>query len=266
MTNRDELAQDLLECFEDFQVNAPQPGGSTAANKYVADKLADAIADGIDRGAGRAWQGKATAEQLNAIPLEDRHGGDMWLCTDGGTLNGQTPITVPPNTVVIWNGDSWSEFIHVDLSAYATKAETVAMVSVEASARVAGDTALQRSIDEHASRTDNPHQVTAAQVGAATLSDVSEAIGLHNGSDSAHSDIRDGLATEITDREGADAEIITSLEDETTARRLGDELLQQQIDEVAVQTDWEQGDATKLDYLKNKPIPITQADIDALFI
>ena len=177
MTNRDELAQDLLECFEDFQVNAPQPGGSTAANKYVADKLADAIADGIDRGAGRSWQGKATAEQLNAIPLEDRHGGDMWLCTDGGTLNGQTPITVPPNTVVIWNGDSWSEFIHVDLSAYATKAETVARVSVEASARVAGDTALQRSIDEHASRTDNPHQVTAAQVGAATESYVDAAVG-----------------------------------------------------------------------------------------
>lgn len=177
MTNRDELAQDLLECFEDFQVNAPQPGGSTAANKYVADKLADAIADGIDRGAGRSWQGKATAEQLNAIPLEDRHGGDMWLCTDGGTLNGQTPITVAPNTVVIWNGDSWSEFIHVDLSAYATKAETVAMVSAEASARFAGDTALQRSIDEHASRTDNPHQVTAAQVGAATESYVDAAVG-----------------------------------------------------------------------------------------
>lgn len=177
MTNRDELAQDLLECFEDFQVNAPQPGGSTAANKYVADKLADAIADGIDRGAGRSWQGKATAEQLNAIPLEYRHGGDMWLCTDGGTLNGQMPITVPPNTVVVWDGDSWSDFIHVDLSAYATKAETVAMVSVEASARVAGDAALQRSIDEHASRTDNPHQVTAAQVGAATESYVDAAVG-----------------------------------------------------------------------------------------
>ena len=177
MTNRDELAQDLLECFEDFQVNAPQPGGSTAANKYVADKLADAIADGIDRGAGRSWQGKATAEQLNAIPLEDRHGGDMWMCTDGGTLNGQTPITVPPNTVIVWDGDSWSEFIHVDLSAYATKAEVVTMVSVEASARVAGDAALQRSIDEHASRTDNPHQVTAAQVGAATESYVDAAVG-----------------------------------------------------------------------------------------
>lgn len=172
MTNRDELAQDLLECFEDFQVNAPQPGGSTAANKYVADKLANAIADGIDRGAGRAWQGKATVEQLNAIPLKDRHGGDMWLCTNGGMLYGQVPITVLPNTVVVWDGDYWSEFIHVDLSAYATKAEVMSMVSAEASSRVAGDNALHRSIDAHASRTDNPHQVTAAQVGAATPDDL----------------------------------------------------------------------------------------------
>lgn len=266
MTNRDELAQDLLECFEDFQVNAPQPGGSTAANKYVADKLADAIADGIDRGAGRSWQGKATAEQLNAIPLEDRHGGDMWLCTDGGTLNGQTPITVPPNTVVIWNGDSWSEFIHVDLSAYATKAETVAMVSVEASLRSAGDAALQGSIDSHTSRTDNPHQVTAAQVGAATASDISSAIAAHNTSGSAHNDIREGLATEIADRTDADAEIITSLEDETTARRLNDELLAQQIDEVAVQTDWNEDDSNSLAFLKNRPSAISNLEIEALFI
>ncbi|MBO7550641.1 MAG: hypothetical protein J6T62_04175 [Fibrobacter sp.] len=63
-----------------------------------------------------------------------------------------------------------------------------------------------------------------------------------------------------------DAEIITTLEDETAVRQINDDLLQQQIEEVAVQTDWEQGDETKLDYLKNKPIPITQADIDAIFI
>lgn len=74
------------------------------------------------------------------------------------------------------------------------------------------------------------------------------------------------IATEISDRTDADAEIITSLEDETTARRLNDELLQQQIEEVAVQTDWEQDDAMALDYLKNKPTSITEAEIEALFI
>lgn len=76
----------------------------------------------------------------------------------------------------------------------------------------------------------------------------------------------EAIATEISDRTDADAEIITSLEDETTARRLNDELLQQQIEEVAVQTDWEQDDAMALDYLKNKPTSITEAEIEALFI
>lgn len=76
----------------------------------------------------------------------------------------------------------------------------------------------------------------------------------------------EAIATEISDRTDADAEIITSLDDETTARRVNDELLQQQIEEVAVQTDWEQDDAMALDYLKNKPTTITDAEIEALFI
>lgn len=76
----------------------------------------------------------------------------------------------------------------------------------------------------------------------------------------------EAIATEISDRTDADAEIITSLEDETTARRVNDELLQQQIEDVAVQTDWEQDDAMALDYLKNKPTTITDTEIEALFI
>ena len=76
----------------------------------------------------------------------------------------------------------------------------------------------------------------------------------------------EAIATEISDRTDADAEIITSLEVETKARRENDELLQQQIEEVAVQTDWEQDDVMALDYLKNKPTTITDADIEALFI
>lgn len=76
----------------------------------------------------------------------------------------------------------------------------------------------------------------------------------------------EAIATEISDRTDADAEIITSLDDETTARRVNDELLQQQIEEVAVQTDWDQDDELSLDYIKNKPTAITDADIEALFI
>lgn len=53
---------------------------------------------------------------------------------------------------------------------------------------------------------------------------------------------------------------------EASAREIGDELLAMQIEEASAQTDWDQGDASKIDYLKNKPIPITEVDIDALFI
>lgn len=74
------------------------------------------------------------------------------------------------------------------------------------------------------------------------------------------------IATEISELTDADAEIITSLEDEKTARRVNDELLRQQIEDVAVQTDWEQDDVMALDYLKNKPTTITDAEIEALFI
>lgn len=74
-------------------------------------------------------------------------------------------------------------------------------------------------------------------------------------------------------RTDADAEISTSLEEEKKARHANDELLQQQIEDVAVQieavavqTDWAQDDAMAIDYLKNKPTTITDAEIAALFI
>ena len=79
-------------------------------------------------------------------------------------------------------------------------------------------------------------------------------------------DNAEAIATEITDRTDKDAEIITSLEYETTARRRGDELLQQQIEEVAVQTNWDEDDSSSPAYLQNRPAPITKAEIDALFI
>lgn len=235
---------------------------SVASSDEAMVNIAKPIAKAIHDGSDFEIKGSATVAEIGA--MQDVRPGDIWAMKDSGTVfnSDGTTLVVTAGDLIRWDGRKWSTLLHIDLTGYVKDEDLASSIAVV----TASIAAVQASVTAHASRTDNPHQVTAAQVGAATLSDVSEAIGLHNGSDSAHSDIRDGLATEITDREGADAEIITSLEDETTARRLGDELLQQQIDEVAVQTDWEQGDATKLDYLKNKPIPITQADIDALFI
>lgn len=74
------------------------------------------------------------------------------------------------------------------------------------------------------------------------------------------------LQDEASTREDADAEIITSLEDETEARRLNDELLSQQIEEVAVQTDWNEDNTQSLAYLKNHPTAISDLEIEALFV
>ena len=62
------------------------------------------------------------------------------------------------------------------------------------------------------------------------------------------------------------AKIKREVGDEASAREIGDELLDMKIEEASAQTDWDQGDSSKVDYLKNKPTPITDADIDALFI
>ena len=62
------------------------------------------------------------------------------------------------------------------------------------------------------------------------------------------------------------AENAEAIATEISERLVNDELLQQQIEDVAVQTDWEQDDVMALDYLKNKPTTITDAEIEALFI
>lgn len=74
------------------------------------------------------------------------------------------------------------------------------------------------------------------------------------------------LTDEVYARETADGEIINSLEDETSARRLNDELLAQQIEDVAVQTDWNEDNSQSLAFLKNRPSAISNLEIEALFI
>ena len=37
------------------------------------------------------------------------------------------------------------------------------------------------------------------------------------------------------------------------------------IEEISVQTDWEESDDTSLKFLKNKPVPISNSEIEGLF-
>lgn len=105
-----------------------------------------------------------------------------------------------------------------------------------------------------------------AETLAAANSYTNESVASHNVNPDAHPDIRQAIVDEAAARDEADGEIINSLEDETAARRINDQLLEQQIAEVAVQTDWNEDDSSSLAYLRNRPPAISTLEIEALFI
>lgn len=119
-------------------------------------------------------KGVATVEDLST--MTGMKTGDTWAVSDSGTLPDGQHLSA--GDLVRWTGNHWKIIFHIDLSYYATKdelddavsqlrTEITNAVSSEAGLRVSGDAALQDSIDTHTGRTDNPHSVTAAQVGAA---------------------------------------------------------------------------------------------------
>lgn len=78
------------------------------------------------------------------------------------------------------------------ISAAALRSDTVYVDGVE-QGKISGgggavgvDSVAREAIDTHVEDTDNPHEVTPEQIGAATLGDITE----HNIADDAHDDIR----------------------------------------------------------------------------
>ena len=135
---------------------------SDEAMERIAEPIARAICDGVDF----SIKGTATVAEINA--MQDMEDGDTWAVTDAGTITNsdETTVEVTAGDLVRWDGKRWVRFLHIDLTGYVTDAELAAAIA-----------AVQAVITAHASRTDNPHQVTAAQVGAATPSYVDTAVG-----------------------------------------------------------------------------------------
>lgn len=210
---------------------APPSGMSDAeARDWSMANVAEAIAKAIRDGLVFDIKGSATVVELNAIPIDQRIDGDIWAVKDSGLLvnpEGE-PLAVTAGDLVMWAGDTWSRIFHLDLTGYATVEQL--NVAVESMIR-AVDYAV--SVEREA----------------------------RSAADSA---LRNSIEREVTDRENADGEIINSLEDETAARRINDALLEQQIAEVTVQTDWEEEDSGSLAYLKNKPLEMTDEEINNL--
>ena len=188
----DELVRQLTADLQEAgQKNISPPSGMSdaEARDWSMANVAEAIAKAIRDGLVFDIKGSATAAELNAMPLDQRTDGDIWAVKDSGLLvnpEGE-PIAVTAGDLVMWAGDTWSRIFHLDLTGYATveqlnaavAALTAAIndaVATEKAHRESADAALQNAINTHAGRTDNPHNVTAGQVGAYTKQEIEDRI------------------------------------------------------------------------------------------
>ena len=151
-------------------------GAREKAMENLAKPIADAIKNG---GGGIHWVGSLSVEEINN--LENPETGGIYGVKDGGEIVNPdgSRITVGPNDVVLWNGEKWASFIDIDLDGYAKKEDVAAAVAAEAALRVGGDAENARlirnnaeTIESHVSDKDNPHEVTAEQIGAAKSTDL----------------------------------------------------------------------------------------------
>ena len=199
----DELVKQLTADLQEAgQKNIDPPAGMSDADArdWSMANVAGAIAKAIRDGLVFDIKGSATVAELNAMPLDKRTDGDVWAVKDSGLLvnPGGEPLAVTAGDLVMWVGDTWSRIFHLDLTGYATveqlnaavaaltaainesvateRAQREASDATEKAQRESADTALRNAIDTHAGRTDNPHNVTAHQVGTYTQQEVDDAI------------------------------------------------------------------------------------------
>ena len=110
------------------------------------------------------YKGSDTYENIAA--KEDPAVGDVWNST---TANG----VYPKGTNYAWNGEEWDALGgEVDLSAYQVKAITVGETPTTVEAAI---NANKTAIDTHVAKQDNPHNVTAAQVGLGNVNNTADA-------------------------------------------------------------------------------------------
>lgn len=199
----DELVRQLTADLQEAgQKNIDPPSGMSdaEARDWSMANVAEAIAKAIRDGLVFDIKGSATVAELNAMPLDQRTDGDIWAVKDSGLLvnpEGE-PLAVTAGDLVMWAGDAWSRIFHLDLTGYATveqlnaavasltaaindavateKVQREAADATEKAQRESADAALQNAINTHAGRTDNPHNVTAGQVGAYTKQETEDRI------------------------------------------------------------------------------------------
>ena len=134
--------------------------------KVPSEKAVASAVEEVKAVASTAYKYKGSDTYENIIVKENPAVGDVWNST---TANG----VYPKGTNYAWNGTEWDALGgEVDLSAYQVKAITVGETSTTVEAAI---NANKTAIDAHVAKQDNPHNVTAAQVGLDKVDNTSDA-------------------------------------------------------------------------------------------
>lgn len=142
------------------------PAEGAVDTKLASEKaVADAVAS-VKASLAAALEYKGTKDTYEELPVEGNNVGDVWNVV---AAHGTTPA----GTNYAWDGTKWDALGgSVDLSPYQTSAITV---GEESTTVVAAITANKNAIDTHVANTENPHNVTKAQVGLGNVDNTSDA-------------------------------------------------------------------------------------------
>lgn len=141
---------------------------SSAASdtKVPSEKAVASAIEEVKAVASTTYKYKGSDTYENIAAKEDPAVGDVWNST---TANG----VYPKGTNYAWNGEEWDALGgEVDLSTYQVKAITVGETPTTVEAAI---NANKTAIDAHVAKQDNPHNVTAAQVGLGNVNNTADA-------------------------------------------------------------------------------------------
>lgn len=153
----EELLQQLADGLKAAgleNMNPPAGMGDSEARDWAMENIAEPIAKAIHDGVKITIKGSATVSQINS--LQDKAEGDVWGVKDSGYVvnPGQDPLSVSAGDLIVWNGEKWEIFLHLDLSGYVTEdrlnivvSSLSAALASEADSRASADTALGERID-----------------------------------------------------------------------------------------------------------------------
>ncbi|GEM_PF-6100773 len=167
-----------MEMREQLKIDLVSVGESNAQNSSVSveeamSAIADKIADAIERGAIRLRFSRVTVDELNSV--EDCRNGDFYVVSDSGiVLNGMDgePMPVEKNSVLFYNGSFFEILFSLEEIIGFDPEEILKKIDAEIQARTLGDKSNANALSTHVSDRSNPHEVTAAQVGAYTKEQV----------------------------------------------------------------------------------------------